>query len=50
MEDDHRVRKKRREEKIHFPTDGWYNTIILSKLRGERKENSRRKQKEIGGL
>lgn len=51
MEDDHpRVRKKRREEKIHYPEQGWYNTIILSKFRGERKENSRRKQKEIGGL
>lgn len=51
MEDDHtRVRKKRREEKIHYTEQGWYNIIILSKFRGERKENRRRKQKEIGGL
>lgn len=48
--DDKYVRKKRREEKIHYTEHGWYNTIILSKFRGERKENSRRKRKEIGGL
>lgn len=43
--DDDRVRKKRREEKVHFPARGWYNTITISDNRGERKENSRKKHR-----
>jgi len=50
MEDDHpRVRKKRREEKIHYLGRGWYNTIILPNFQSEQKENTKRKRKEIGG-
>ncbi len=38
MEED-RVRKKRREEKVHFSGRGWNNTYILSRNEGEHKEN-----------
>lgn len=34
-----RVRKKRREEKVHFTQRGWNNTYILARNTGEHKEN-----------
>lgn len=48
--DDDRVRKKRREEKVHFPARGWYNTIILSESGSEHKENASNNCTENGGL
>ena len=45
--DDDRVRKKRREEKVHFPARGWYNTIILSELEREHKENDKRNTQKM---
>lgn len=48
--DDDRVRKRRTDAKIHFPARGWYNTFIISDVRGERKANKPKKQRENGGL
>lgn len=48
--DEDRPRKKRREEKVHFPARGWYNTIILSESGSEHKENASNKYTENGGL
>ena len=36
--------------KIHYPEKGWYNTLIISEFRGERKENNRKKQSKNGGI
>ena len=49
MEED-RVRKKRREEKVHFSGRGWNNTYILSENTGEQKENRKRKIAAGGNL
>lgn len=48
MEDDQRVRKKRWDRKVHYPSQRWNNVISVSQIPSNIKRTSERNRRKPG--